>query len=153
MVYIDRRIQDFSRSRIRPRGTHPVSDTNWGITNTTIFQVIRIKFQIICRKITADHDVFHTDFLESFVPFFNSRMYGSLPLFRETIIHVEHDGLYRFHQFSPLVSLHIFRLHSPTIHQKSIFGSIRTGGHIFLHGIEKSYSRISQTFTHQILIR
>ena len=153
MININRSVNYLTCSRICPRGSHPVSDTDRGIADTTVFQVIRVKFGVVCREITTNHHVFQTDFFKCLVPFPNPGMHGSFPIFRKPVVHVKHDRFYRLHQFTPLVGFHIFRLHTPTVHQKSISGTVCFRCHIFFHGIEKPYPWIGQSPAHKIFLR
>ena len=121
VVNIHGSVDNLPGTRVCPRGPHPVSHIDRRITDARIFQVVRVKFRVIHREIFCLHHVFKTDFLESGIPFQDSRMDCFFPFSRKCIVDVEHNGFHRLDQFTPLVCLHILRLHVPAIHEINVF--------------------------------
>ena len=108
-------INNLTRRRVCPRRSHCISRGISHVTNTGIFQVIRVKIGIILREILREHHVFKTNFLKSGIPCSHRLTNRFFPQFRESVIHVEHNLFHGLHQLAPFVSLHVLRFQSPAM--------------------------------------
>ena len=100
MIQIYRSIQYFSTARIYPRGTHCIFNSNRRITNTRVFQIIRIKFRIIFRKFFSLDSLYKTYFFKWLIPLVDSFKYRCFPTIRETTIYIKNNRLHRCHLFT-----------------------------------------------------
>ena len=116
--------ENFTATRIHVTRSHSVSSRCYGITHTIVTNIVRVKVRIVGRVIFGDNYIFETCFFESDVPVLDTLFNGTSPFFRESIIHVEYNRFYRFHEFSAQVSSHIFRLDSPTVDEFEIFHAV-----------------------------
>ena len=123
----DRCVNDLTCSRISPRGPHSIRDRSRNITNTRVFQIIRIKSRIILREIPHLDHVLQPDLLESNIPTQSSLPHGFLPHGRKSIIHIKHDRFHGFHQLTSFIGLHIFRFHPPAIGQRVNLNPVLVG--------------------------
>ena len=146
-------IDHFTVTRINPRWSLSISHPDRTITYTRIFDIIRIKLRVIFRKIIRLNSIFETDFFKSLVPKSDSRMNGSLPFVRKCIVHVINDRFHWFHQFSPLISLHILRLKVPAINIINVFHAIQIIRNHLFTGNEITDTRVCQTGTHPRFFR
>ena len=118
MVQVHRGIQYLARPGIRPRGSHGVRHRRRGISYTGILQVIGIKRRLIHWKLLRDNRVSESYFFKRLLPFLHPGTDILFPAFRESVIHVEHDRLLRFHQ-SPLPESNLVcRFQPPAIRVK-----------------------------------
>ena len=115
MIQIYRSINNLSRSRIRPRRSHCISYPRRRITYTRIFQIIRIKSNVIHRKISSYNRILKTDFLKCHLPHFYTFFNIFFPILRKRIINIKHDRFLGFSQNTFPVLFHIFRFQIPTL--------------------------------------
>ena len=148
MIQIYRSINNLSRSRIRPRRSHCISYPRRRITYTRIFQIIRIKSNVIHRKISSYNRILKTDFLKCHLPHLHTFFYIFFPILRKCIINIKHDRFLGFRQNTFPVLFHIFRFQIPTL---CIITSLRPSTIPIKRGhpLRKNRNtRICQSWTH-----
>ena len=121
MVHGNVRLQYLPAPGICPRGSHGVRHRRGGITHAGISEVLRVKSRIIGGKIPCHDGVFKAYFLEGSLPFLDTRLHVRFPAFRESIVHVENDRLYRLREASLSECRQIFGFQSPTMGMVTYF--------------------------------
>ena len=116
--------ENFTATRVHVTRSHSISSRCYGITHAVVTNIVRVKVRIVGRVIFGDNYIFETCFFESDVPVLDTLFNGTSPFFRESIIHVEYNRFYRFHEFSAQVGGHVFWLDSPTVDEFEIFHAV-----------------------------
>ena len=153
MIHKYRCLNNLGITWIDPRGSHGIRNPDRSVINTIVFQVSRIKFRIIRRKILSSHHIFKPNFLESLIPLQNSFTNRLLPSLREFIIHVENNLFHGFNQFTPFIRFHIFRAHIPFIGKSNCLHFVRIFRQLLLRRSKIPDTRVSNTGVHDRFFR
>ena len=151
MIHVYRSIHYLTGSRIRPRRSHGVSHPRRRVTHARVFQIIRIKFRIVCREIDCPYNILKPDSFKSGIPLFHSRFDVFSPALGKRIIHVKHNRFLGFNKFTSPVGSLVARLYPPTVGIKQGIHPARLTREFRLILKKYIYPRIGHPRTHSLL--
>ena len=134
-------------------GPHGVGRGCRSIFEAAVAHVVRVEVRVVFRIIHSFDGVLETGGFKSRIPVFDALMDGRAPLFGESGIYVEHDGLLRFHQFALEVFVQVLflRFQTPTMDERAPDEAVLFRSIYAFVGVEETYAVVLQAHRHRVV--